>query len=106
MVSDVPRTRPAYPADFRRAAIELLRQGRTPGELSKGLGVAPQTLRNLRRQDQLDRHERDDGGTTDERAEPAREPAPAPGAPSAQASRGRLRDGERDPVTCYRIVLA
>jgi transposase len=72
MVSDVPRTRPAYPADFRRAAIELLRQGRTPGELSKSLGVAPQTSRNLRRQDQLDRHERDDGGTTDERAELAR----------------------------------
>jgi transposase-like protein len=31
--------------------------------------VSPQTLRNWRRQDQLDRHERDDGVTTDERAE-------------------------------------
>jgi transposase len=54
MVSDVPRTRPAYPPEFRREAIELLRQGRTPGELSKSLGVSPQTLRNWRRQDQLD----------------------------------------------------
>ena len=54
MVSDVPRTRPAYPLEFRREAIELLRQGRTPGELSKSLGVSPQTLRNWRRQDQLD----------------------------------------------------
>jgi transposase len=72
MVSDVPRTRPAYPPEFRREAIELLRQGRTPGELSKSLGVSPQTLRNWRRRDQLDHGERDDGVTTDERAELAR----------------------------------
>ena len=72
MVSDVPRTRPAYPESFRREAIELLRQGRSPGELAESLGVSPQTLRNWRRQDQLDRHERDDGVTSDERAELAR----------------------------------
>ena len=50
----------------------MLRQGRTPGELSKSLGVSAQTLRNWRRQDQLDRHERDDGVTSDEREELAR----------------------------------
>jgi transposase-like protein len=50
----------------------LLREGRTPGELSKSLRVSPETLRNWRRQDQLDRHERDDGVTSDERAELAR----------------------------------
>jgi transposase len=72
MVSAVPRTRPAYPPEFRREAIELLRQGRTPGELSKSLGVSPQTLRNWRRQDQLDHGERDDGVTSDEREELAR----------------------------------
>src|SRR5437762_2947190 len=110
MVSDVPRTRPAYPPEFRREAIELLRQGRTPGELSKSLGVSPQTLRNWRRQDQLDHGERDDGVTTDERAELARlrreNTRLRQGARSAQASRGLLRDGERDPVVAYRIVLA
>jgi transposase len=72
MVSVVPRTRPAYPPEFRREAIELLRAGRTPGELSESLGVSQQTLRNWRRQDQIDRRERDDGVTTDERAELAR----------------------------------
>ena len=72
MVSGVPRTRPAYPQQFRREAIELLRQGRTPTELADRLGVSAQTLRNWRRQDQIDRHERDDGVTTDERAELAR----------------------------------
>jgi transposase len=34
--------------------------------------VSAQTLRNWRRQDQLDRHERDDGVTSDEREELAR----------------------------------
>jgi transposase len=71
MVS-VPRTRPAYPEQFRLEAIELLRAGRTPRELAESLGVSQQTLRNWRRQDQLDRHERDDGITSDEREELAR----------------------------------
>ena len=65
----MPRTRPAYPDDFRREAVELLRAGRTPRELSQSLGVSEQTLRNWRRQDQIDRHERDDGITSDERDE-------------------------------------
>jgi transposase len=72
MVSVVPRTRPAYPQEFRREALELLRAGRSPSELAERLGVSPQTLRNWRRQDQIDRHERSDGVTTDEREELAR----------------------------------
>ena len=65
----MPRTRPPYPDEFRREAVELMRAGRTPRELSEALGVSEQTLRNWRRQDQVDRHERDDGLTTDEREE-------------------------------------
>ena len=65
----MPKTRPAYPEEFRREAIELLRAGRTPRELAESLGVSQQTLRNWRRQDELDRHERDDGLTGDEREE-------------------------------------
>jgi transposase len=68
----MPKTRPAYPPEFRREAIELLRAGRSPRELSESLGVSQQTLRNWRLQDQRDRHERDDGPTTDERVELAR----------------------------------
>ena len=47
----------------------MLRAGRTPRELAESLGVSEQTLRNWRRQDQVDRHERDDGLTSDEREE-------------------------------------
>lgn len=69
MVSIVPKTRPAYPEEFRRKAVQMLRAGRTPRELAESLGVSEQTLRNWRRQDQRDRHERDDGLTSDEREE-------------------------------------
>jgi transposase len=69
MVSNVPKTRPAYPDEFRREAVQMLRAGRTPRELAESLGVSQQTLRNWRRQDQVDRRERDDGLTTDEREE-------------------------------------
>jgi transposase len=69
MVSIVPKTRPVYPEEFRREAVQMLRAGRTPRELAESLGVSQQTLRNWRRQDQVDRHERDDGLTSDERDE-------------------------------------
>ena len=70
MVSIVPKTRPAYPEEFRREAVQMLRAGRTPTRArSRASGVSQQTLRNWRRQDQLDRHERDDGLTSDERDE-------------------------------------
>ncbi len=72
MVSIVPKTRRAYPPEFRREAVQMLRAGRTPRGLAESLGVSQQTLRNWRRQDQLDRHERDDGITSDEREELAR----------------------------------
>ena len=65
----VPKTRPSYPDEFRREALQMLRAGRSPRELAEALGVSEQTLRNWRRQDQLDRHERDDGLTSDEREE-------------------------------------
>jgi transposase len=69
MVSTVPKTRPAYPDEFRREAVQMLRAGRTPRELAESLGVSQQTLRNWRRQDQIDRRERDDGLTSGEREE-------------------------------------
>ncbi len=66
MVSNVPKTRPAYPPEFRREAVQMLRAGRTPRELAQSLGVSEQTLRNWRRQDQADRRERSDVPTSAE----------------------------------------
>ena len=69
MVSLMPKSRPAYPGEFRREAVQMLRSGRTPREVAQSLGVSEQTLRNWRRQAQVDRGERDDGLTTHERDE-------------------------------------
>jgi len=63
------KTRPPYPAEFRREALSLMRSGaRTPRELAADLGCTEQTLRNWLRQDEADRGERTDVLTSDERA--------------------------------------
>ena len=65
----MPRTRPPYPEEFRREAVELVRGGRSIRDVAGSLGVSDQTLRNWVKQTQLDLRERDDGLTSAERAE-------------------------------------
>ena len=40
----MPRSRPPYPAEFRRQMVELVQTGRTPGELSREFGVTAQSI--------------------------------------------------------------
>lgn len=65
----MPKTRPPYPVQFRREAVELVRSGRGVRDVAESLGVSQQTLRNWVKQEAVDRHERDDGLTPDEREE-------------------------------------
>ncbi len=65
----MPKTGPPYPAEFRRNAIGLVRARRAIKDVAESLGVSQQSLRDWVRQDQLDRRERDDGLTSDEREE-------------------------------------
>ncbi len=59
-----------YPPEFRREAVRLVRAtGRSVREVAVELGVSTESLRIWLRQDQLDRGERDDGLTTEERDE-------------------------------------
>jgi transposase len=69
MDSNAEETRPAYPEQFRREALELVRQGRSIPDVAASLGVSPQTLGDWRRQGERDRGERDDGLTSAERDE-------------------------------------
>jgi len=65
----VPRSRPPYPEEFRREALELLKlTGKAVSQVAKDLGVSDQTLFNWRRQAQIDEGKRE-GLTTEEREE-------------------------------------
>ena len=58
----MPRTRPPYPEEFRREAVELVRrEGRTVRDVAESLGVSQQSLRAWLKQTQLDPGERHDG---------------------------------------------
>jgi transposase len=65
----MPRTRPPYPPEFRREAVQLVRAGRSVKDVADSLGCSDQSLHNWVKRDQLDRHERDDGLTSAERDE-------------------------------------
>jgi transposase len=67
----VPRTNPAYPPEFRREAIRLVRASDEdhpiPG-IARQIGVSDGTLRNWVNQDEIDSGERE-GLTTEEKEE-------------------------------------
>jgi transposase len=65
----MPKTRPPYPPEFRQQMVELVRAGRTPGELAREFEPTAQAIRNWLKQADRDEGRRDDGVTTDEREE-------------------------------------
>jgi len=68
----MPRSHAAYPAEFRRRMVELVRSGRNPEELAKEFEPSAQTIRNWTRQEDLDDGRRSDGLTSAEREELSR----------------------------------
>jgi transposase-like protein len=65
----MPKTHPEYAAEFKKRIVELARAGRTPASLSREFGIAPKSVRNWRRQADIDEGRNGEGLTSDERAE-------------------------------------
>lgn len=59
----------AYPPEYRRRLVELVRAGRTPESLSRQYEVSGPSIRNWVRQADLDEGRRTNGLTTAEREE-------------------------------------
>ena len=66
----MPRTRPPYPEEFKREAIELVRlTGKSIRQAAKDLGISEVSLRNWVKQAAADAGERPGGLSGDEREE-------------------------------------
>jgi transposase len=65
----MPKTHPRYPDEFRQQILDLARAGRSPDELAKEFEPTAQTIRNWIKQSELDHDQRQDGLTSEEKAE-------------------------------------
>ncbi len=65
----MPRTRPAYPPEFRRQMVELVRAGRGPDELAKEFEPSGHSIREWVRRADQDDGVREDGLSNGEREE-------------------------------------
>ncbi len=64
------KSRPPYPQQFREQAVRLVRESqKTIEQIANDLGISHQSLRNWVKQADLDRGQRTDGLTTEEREE-------------------------------------
>jgi len=68
----MPKSHPAYPAEFRQQILELVHAGRTPEELANEFEPTAQTIRNWIKQTERGNGERPNDLSRDEKAELAR----------------------------------
>ena len=65
----MPKSRSAYPPEYRRKIVALVRAGRNPHELASEFECSAQTIRNWVAQADADAGKRDDVLTSTEREE-------------------------------------
>ena len=68
----MPKSHQPYPPEFRQQILELIQAGRSPDELAAEFEPTAQTIRNWIKQAELDHGQRQDGLTSEEKAELAR----------------------------------
>ena len=70
--TNMPRTRLPFSLEFQQQILELVRTGRTLNELAGEFEPSRETIHQWVKQAELDASERQDGLTTDEKAEIAK----------------------------------
>ncbi len=65
----MPKSHTPYPPELRRRMVELVRSGRSPDSLAEEYEPSGQAIRNGVRQAERDEGRRDDGLTSEEKAE-------------------------------------
>jgi transposase len=65
----MPKSHAPYPEAYRQQILELARAGRSAEELAKEFEPTAQCIRNWIKQDEVDRGQRQDGLTSEEKAE-------------------------------------
>jgi transposase len=65
----MPKTRPAYPPEYRRRIVDLIRAGRTPESLAKEFEASAVSIRKWAKQAAVDDGQRADGLTSEEKQE-------------------------------------
>jgi len=65
----MPKSHAPYPPELRRRMVELVRSGRSPDSLAEEYEPSGQAIRNWIRQAERDAGKRQDGVTSEEKAE-------------------------------------
>jgi len=65
----MPKSHAPYPPELRRRMVELVRSGRSPDSLAEEYEPSGQAIRNWIRQAERDEGKRQDGLTSEEKAE-------------------------------------
>jgi transposase len=68
----MPKSHPPYSPELRRRLVEMVRAGRTPGELAEEFEPSEQCIRNWVKQADRDSGKRQDGLTSAEKEELSR----------------------------------
>ena len=105
----MPRTRPPYAPEFRSQMVELVRAGRTPGELAREFDPSEYTIRKWVQQADRDAGLREDGPTTEDKEEiqRLRRENRQLKVEREKKGNGLARTGDRlDPVRVFEFVKA
>ncbi|HMW46184.1 MAG TPA: transposase [Solirubrobacterales bacterium] len=65
----MPKTRPAYPEEFKLEAVQMVRSGRSAISVAEALGCSPQAIGQWLRKYEVENGIRSDGLNSDEREE-------------------------------------